>query len=617
MFEGIELSKSRAISSNPLHLEAEAIEQGDRRSTLVLQPQDSGSRELQLAEVRGTNLPSTGDLFRQGLADVLRDMRSRYERFKDSPTYRTRLASLLILSGSAEQATQHLREAAERAKLPSRWLRLSENLLSIGQEQEAHDLLEQFASGGSVEAQLRLAELAINRNELSRAANHVKAALEIDPIDWRTQLLAGTLALGQREPRAALQHYREALKDKPNSAALYLNMAIAHYATGNQAKALLEVRKSLGINPWYKNALEFYAILCTKEGKQLDQAAGYLSRYLEYAERDAAIIRSLSDIYYCKGEHKQAISLLESVDEDDLDATMLNNLGVLSVNKRPEVAGRYFSMAVSKVGDIRKIHSNRGASIGLINLSAYLLKENRASEADELAGRFIDGASDQRFLSDEVLSKVVGLRIHALTALQKYDLARETASKFSLDNSVFKETRVELAMSETLLLHYIWRRTNEALRFAKLAADLAQDREFVNPRLRCHAFNNLAFLLIESHLLEDAKYILPQLDSTRTDNEFVIATKGLYAFRTGHPNRGATLYRKAIGRAPDPKRKMLLQIKLEIELGRSFADQGDTRKAQRHFRKALKYKASRAASHSWIVEGLQREAKLLLGLGAD
>lgn len=608
MFEGIELSKSRTISRTPLHLEVEAIEHAGRRSTFVLSPSEDAQRGLHVEQVKASTMSvPIGDIG-QGLTSMLSALMERYERFKGSPTYLTRLAALMSLTGSADQATSFLREAAKRTNLPHFQLRLAENLLTIGKQSEATALLDGLAGHGCIDAQLRLAEIAINRNDLATATDHLQVALERDPIDWRTQLLAGTLALVQEQPQAALSHYREALKDKQNSAALYLNVAIAHYVTGNSKKALLNVRKSIGINPWYRNALEFYAELCTKEGRQLESAAFHLSRYLDFSGQDLGIIRALSGVYYHKGAFGKAIDLLGSVDGEMRDAEMLNNLGVLWVARDQRKADRYFALSVSKATGSEGIHASRGASIGLVNLIASLLRENQPTKVAELAEEFLRAAPNRNFLRDAVVSKILPYYVQALISSEKYDLANRIAETFAFDDEVYPETRVELIMHLTLLALYGSRDMERALQFARTAADLAEDPKHVGDGQRAYALNNLVALLIESNRLRDVQYLLPRLDAKVANNEFIYATKGLYAFRSGHYEKGLRLYREAIGKTVEHRRKLLLQIKLEIELGRSFTAQGDKRKAHRHFRKAIRMKADRAASNKWIVDGLQREA---------
>ena len=103
----------------------------------------------------------------------------------DDEEAHSRLAKLLPALGRSQEAVVHLRALAEAAPADyGRWIDLAESLRSLGRAAEERDAwVRVLATGGSITAHARLADLFLAEGSVAAAIPHLRALAENDPRD--------------------------------------------------------------------------------------------------------------------------------------------------------------------------------------------------------------------------------------------------------------------------------------------------------------------------------------------------------------------------------------------------------------------------------------------------
>ncbi|HEY2145637.1 MAG TPA: tetratricopeptide repeat protein [Steroidobacteraceae bacterium] len=95
----------------------------------------------------------------------------------------------------------------------------------------------------------RLAELRAQRNDVAGAQALIAEVLAKSPRDDDALVLRGTLALAQKDPKAAIADLRTVLRDQPNAIGVMRSLARAHLANGEPALAEETMRRAVESNP--------------------------------------------------------------------------------------------------------------------------------------------------------------------------------------------------------------------------------------------------------------------------------------------------------------------------------------------------------------------------------
>jgi len=609
MLEAAQELKSNKLALDPVDIEAPAVEEGCRRSALVFPPLGKLVKGKAIStRVESSVLPTFAGLddrvFKAELSDLLR----MQHRYPNSTTFLSRVSSLLQACGDTNKAIEYASKAAVINPSAVFKQRLGEAYLYSRNQNAANHVFLELRNEGSVDALLRLAESYINEQNFIGAQELIDEAISLDKFDWRVRLLAGTLALAQAQYEQALRHYRVALQDKPNSSVIQLNIGIAYYLLGHSEKSLRELKKALGINPWNRAALSFFADVAIQEGKELSTTERYLKLYLSLLPQEKSLTGRLADIYFIEGKTKEAIDLLEHVKDRFNDPSIWNNLGVLWAERQPRKAGNYYHKSIKVAGGVSRTHESRGASIAVLNLAHILLAAGEHKQVAVMLTEFMGAAQNRKYLQDEVLCRIPVALMRSLALQNKPDQAVEFASQFVNNPELHLLGRIDIAAAMASYYSSVTGDFTQALDYAKLAYELARQCNIATPDQINMSSNNLAFVLIEQDRLDEAKPLVDRLHVDMNFSEYAYATKGLFALRKGQIERGQDLYERAISLAQSKEKKNAFRQKMNLELGRYWCQTGEYSRASRYLTKVIETENARDV---WTL-GVSRRAALSL-----
>jgi predicted Zn-dependent protease len=156
-----------------------------------------------------------------------------------------------------------------------------------------------MTSGGSIQERLSAGMRARQSGELSEARRHFEAVLAIDPTHPLARNVLGLDALANGDPRAAADHLEQACRADPNAAELWLNLASAHAALGDNDSERAALERSLGrseIPPALIRLAQLHERLCEEAPAaerwgavlaltaSLDQSSGELNSFAHARE---------------------------------------------------------------------------------------------------------------------------------------------------------------------------------------------------------------------------------------------------------------------------------------------------------------------------------------------
>jgi tetratricopeptide (TPR) repeat protein len=109
-------------------------------------------------------------------------------------------------------------------------------------------------SGSSAVVRNNLGDALLQHGRTNEANAQFRAALELDPEDYRAWGNLGNSFLREGKLEEAIDYYRKGLLYKPNSAELHFNLAAALNRKGDMSGAMGEYRQTIALKPDYLNA---------------------------------------------------------------------------------------------------------------------------------------------------------------------------------------------------------------------------------------------------------------------------------------------------------------------------------------------------------------------------
>ena len=545
------------------------------------------------------------------LEATLDRLMTQHHEFEDSPNFVSRLSGLAASCGRFEAASDLAKRSVdldrERGDLA---YRLAEVSFLAGRHNEAESLWSEQAGAGHLLSCLRMAEMAVRRANLNDAGDWLAQAVSIDTSDWRVVTFAGILALLQSDGNRAVSYFRSALEDRPRSARLQYNLALAHVLTGNPKNAIKAVRKAIGLNPFMKPALMVWADLDDDVEKPYAGIVDAFARYIDLYPRDNVTIKRLAQYWYFRGNDKECRRLLLQARNNAPDPAILNNLGVLACKRKDfNVAVREFYSSIDLSGVTNESSGSNDFGTATANLVNALNEAGKFSEAAKVCIAYARSINDPSFLTNKPSSLVAEGLLTADIGRGKVQRAVTTANQWikvpELDDDLYWR------VSELLVYHYTigeWE-PEKAIVIAEQAYNHMLAGKSIGIERQITLLNNLAFVAVELDRLDEAKVYLQQLGGQISKSkEFVCATRGLLTIRMGRVERGEALYRHAIAIAHKQRDKAMLRQKLNFELGTFFASKGERTKAARAFRRVLNTKLD----GSWTMSHLRTRSKDML-----
>lgn len=550
------------------------------------------------------------DLCQIEINNLLKDM----DRFKDSPTYLTRLSSMYALCGDEVQSIQYAKKARELDDSDSLTFELANKFLKYGYKKDAQDLFSGLANNNNISALLKLAEISIANLDMETSKEIVTKALNEDITDWRIHLLAGTIELSEFNCSNAIKHYRIALQEKINSPSIYINMSIAYFLQENNIKAISFAKKALNLNPLNKTALTLLTDISFSSNLEVDSSEKYINKYLRYMPISNTFIERLGKVYLLKDESDKGIALFENNKKFYNDVGMWNNFGVFwSKKNKLIVAAQYFNQAIEKAGGLLKAHKDRASEIAVLNLSRVLYDTKRYNKAIDFINAFLE-SSPKDYYNDEVLCEIYHVRIRSYLALGENEAVAKYANILASQKNIFIRSKIDACTLLTTHSVLIDDDPQKALKFATMAYDLAKEYSEIDPVRLNTIINNLAFSHLENDDLLTAKSYIDKLVFNLPNKEYAYATRGLYFIKKGDYKKGQEEYLKAISFSQNKERKLLLTQKLNYELGKYWYSNNNNKYALRYLSKSMKHKN---ITDTWKVNQIYNLASKLIKVIKD
>lgn len=502
-------------------------------------------------------------------------------RFGNSKTFITHLANLAELAGRREAEYDVLVDTPAELRDPFMQRLIAENLLIRGHSIEAEKLLLTLDLANDTAANLRIAFFLVQRNDLDGAARVVSRVLSIDPFNYGGRLFEGALRLAKGQYHPAIQSFRIAEEERPNSSVLFTNLAIAYVCAKKNDKALSALRKAVALDPLNENAISLLADVSHAVGRDED-AVPSLRYFVGLEQRSPSIWGRLARALLAIQQPQEALDALRRQASQEDTAAVWNNIGVARVaNKRRSEALSAFKHAIHKV----TADTMADGLLAVRNSLAVLIEERHYHEVIRLARLALLNDADHLCRRDKKLCDIYVFMLHSMRHVN------QTQEAMRICEELVKEDRaaydLQIWAVTQMLAHYaiVPEQADRALVLARDYLRVLENLDAISERLHEGIINNIVFVFAETGHVDEANALLPHMSNMVHHLPFPTATLGLLHFRKGNIDRGVALYEEAIRLAAQARDKVTIRQKLNLELG-LFLMPTEPRRAERLLRKA-------------------------------
>ncbi len=450
----------------------------------------------------------------------------------------------------------------------------------------------------SVIAYRNLAISYRHKKDYEAAAKAVKQGIKLDPSNVQNRILLGNILFEQGNYKDAIPEYKEALKIKPEPAALH-NMALALINTGNESQAIDYLIKAGAADNNGNVAHLSYSKLGVLyiNRKDYDSAEKYLRMAESLNSRDPIIRYNLGVAYLKMKQPDKALAEFQKAEElGKNDENLLENLGetYYSLNDYEKSIDAYSRLLNTNKRNIRilsklaEIYYEKGEPEKAFELYQKITILEPVSENARIAyvnmGNILDdlGRSDEAI---ETYNKALAITEDDDSTLYNLGIAYKNAGKSELALKAWNRA-LELNPDSPKPLMAIANLYEEKALF-DLAIEEYQKiiRRWDNLQ---EAHFNLAILYYKKNLLDYAKAELKKVIDLNGSNEFAAkayTNLGIILSRTAGNNE------KSLDEAQSYVQKALLQKPNDpealISLGSVYYKKGMLEKAIDTFNLAI------------------------------
>ena len=404
----------------------------------------------------------------------------------------------------------------------------------------------------------------VRRAEFAAASARVAKALEIDPLDFGALLFDGGLQLLAGRYQDAIRSLRLASEERPTSAAVYTNMAVAYARLGLSDKAFVSLKKAVALAPLNATAVFLLADFAFEHGRDEDAVPGlrYLLRFEQkLPEGWARLARAtlqLHDTDTATTALRRQASLYES-------SGVWNNLGVAyAIRNDRERALQAFKRAL----DLGSADIGRDYFLAARNIAQMLAESGANDDLLRFTTAVLDSDTKQLTRQDDALSDLYALHMHGLRCTGNLTAMRNVAAAV-LEAGVFSDRLVAWTLSSVVAYDALYERDRaRALTQFENWKQWIDETPIRDDVRRTMLYNNIAFALAEAGRLDEAEAYLGRIASRIHKDPYPTATLGLVSIRRGHIQKGMLRYREAIGLAKSRTDKTRIRQKLNLELAR-------------------------------------------------
>ncbi|MDA0822840.1 MAG: hypothetical protein O3C28_10485 [Proteobacteria bacterium] len=525
-------------------------------------------------------------------ADEAKNLEDKYERFQSSSTYLTHLAEVKQMSGELAEAESHLRTALGVRDEPFLKHEIGSVLMAQGKDDDAWSAFHDCDLEEDIQANLRIAHLLTRKNDLAGAEKHVANALRIDNTDYRARMFDGAIQLWKQEWERAIRSLRVAAESRDTSSALFVNLAAAHWALGEDYKAVRALKRATLLDPLNENAVLFYSDVMFLKGTPRACVAP-LEMILKFEQKNEALWSRAARAYYeiarSDGTNRQvyqkSLDALKNQAALREESGVWNNMGVVhSCMRQTAKAMRYFSRAWVKA---QELHEDE--DVPFSNLLSSLIELRKFKEVYELSRDYLESKDDDATPS-RALARIFVHHIISVEAIGERRNAAREAERLLDRNLGDQEANLEF------LIHLFYFRTlvepdkSTIDKYLPRAVEMLGTVDGLPAMLRCRALNNIVFALLMFDEVERAEPFLSELGRWVHKDIYATATFGLLHLKKGNLERAKGLYEEAIRLATHRVVKGRVRQRMFIELAKAHVAHGDEKSAHRYFEKAINEK---------------------------
>ena len=460
-----------------------------------------------------------------------------------------------------------------------------------GRTDDAKDIFLELSNKGQVYSILRLVQLEFEANNLGNAVTLVNRALDEDFLDWRVQLLAGTLHLVKNELYEAIRSYRLALEGKNNSSSIYLKLGLCYYLLNLPKQTLSNLRKSILLNNSNTDSLNLYADTCLENNLKLNQACKYLEYELGEHPDNRVILDKLGEIYFNTNQISKGVNLLSQTTKKYDDTKAWNNLGAILSKRSSKLSIPNYFKAIEKSGGLDKVYGENSAELAVVNLCSSLWDTKEYTEARNIALTYIKNCPDERYLTKEPVYKIFSIYFHSLEAENKPDDAANVAIEILKKDYIHLNLILEFGTFLTTYFSLSGYQSGleNANKYAKYVYDRLNENHDALYDYYNLIINNYAFVSVELGNYKLARSLLDKINYNLDHKSVARATHALYEMKIGNFEKAQKLYNSSITNTTDQTRKEAIKLKYTLEVSKYLIKQGQTQKAKRRLNTIIKF----------------------------
>ncbi|EUJ11288.1 hypothetical protein Meth11DRAFT_2128 [Methylophilaceae bacterium 11] len=508
-------------------------------------------------------------------------LKNKNDEYKSSPTYLNRLANWANLADMFSEESHYLLEAQKYSNNNFFKHRLGASLINQNRNKEAEEIFSSFDLSDDIQANLRLAYFAMQRHDVSNAELLVDKALEIDPVDFGARLFDGALKLLSGQFKKAVQSFRIAEEERPNSSALHKNKAVAYLHLGLIEKAFTSLKRSISIDPLNKNAVVLFADLAFSQRRSIE-AISSLQFYLKYEQKDANVWSRLARGFLAEGNTEETIKALRKQASIENSVSVWNNFGLTyyrAGNKQKAYEAFKYALTENLLNDEKSLY------YAARNISILLAEDCKYKESLKITKSLILDDESKNILSDDHLSDIYGVYVFSLSKVSGVEAA------LSISNDLLRTVESSKNLKAWLLGSQIsyYSLVNDfdiAMALIKEFDYLIQDIDSCYPATRDSLINTLAFAYAESGQIDMADSYIKKISDLLLKEPYPTATLGLIYLKKGNVEKGTKLYEMAIRLSVSNIDKTKIRQKLNLELGK-LAISENMKIAMRYFTKVV------------------------------
>ena len=503
------------------------------------------------------------------------------DRYANSTTFMNHLATLAEFADEPQAAIDALTSVLPQDSTGYIRECLSKVLIARGELVQAKELL---SDSESLESYLIRASTAIAEQELDHAQDFVEKALDADSSNHRVLLLAGFLALGNRDTNRAIRFLRSSCQESTGSATPYVLLGRVYQHIGQESKALTAWRKAVAFAP-LDEGIVIRAANRLIANKQLDHAVSILCNFLELKTDSVHCWERLGSAHYFARNYRAATDAFQQQLAIRDDHGVRNNLGLARWRMgQTAVAIQHFSQAIRQVEEL-----GFPSFLPLYNAALVLHSLEQYRECLKIVD-LIPKSKFQQLASSPIVSSILVVRFEALTALGRYSEAERLFHTLVANETIHRDLRLDLLHSGTYFYSLAARDLETALRCVRQLLAMLKteqpDSKFIRKKKRLRILNNAVFVLLEANIIDDAEALFPQLQAHIYADPYVTATFGLWHLKKGHLSRGKDLYRRAERSLPGGTKKEQLRQKHHLEVGKALLRHGREAEGLRELKRA-------------------------------